>query len=200
MKFKNKREARIYCKRYWSDFLRDPKIKKLDDAVKKEIHKIKTKITRCLVSFPLSDEYSIIQMLHQIQPNWQIYLPRIIDQADRDMVFSRVYLSDLASQDKKEYTLHRHSLGFFEPSEDSVPVKLPLNVDTDLILVPVLGLTSDGFRLGRGQGYYDRYVQGLFLNKSSFTSMAILPRALSLLDFPKQQYDMHIDIIVTENC
>jgi 5-formyltetrahydrofolate cyclo-ligase len=54
--------------------------------------------------------------------------------------------------------LQTGSFGIREPGPDSVTV--PLN-RLDLVLVPGLGFTADGHRLGRGRGYYDRLLAGV---------------------------------------
>jgi 5-formyltetrahydrofolate cyclo-ligase len=49
--------------------------------------------------------------------------------------------------------LHVGAFGIREPGSDSTVLSLNR---LDLVLVPGLGFTPDGHRLGRGRGYYDR--------------------------------------------
>jgi 5-formyltetrahydrofolate cyclo-ligase len=59
--------------------------------------------------------------------------------------------------------LHTLSHGIREPISGS-PVPL---ADIDLVFVPGLGFTEDGHRIGRGMGFYDRFLsQGDFLGIS----------------------------------
>ncbi|HEX8339905.1 MAG TPA: 5-formyltetrahydrofolate cyclo-ligase [Tepidisphaeraceae bacterium] len=59
--------------------------------------------------------------------------------------------------------LHTMSYGVREPIA-GLPVPVS---DIDLVLVPGMGFTEDGHRIGRGMGFYDRFlVQGDFLGVS----------------------------------
>ena len=63
----------------------------------------------------------------------------------------------------------------------------------DVVLVPLLGFNEQGFRLGHGGGWYDRF-------------LATQPTALkigvghedTLVDFEPEPYDVRMDILVTE--
>ena len=52
-------------------------------------------------------------------------------------------------------TLVRHPFGIEEPDVSAVAT------DPDVILVPLLAVDSDGYRLGQGGGYYDRTLAAL---------------------------------------
>ncbi len=64
---------------------------------------------------------------------------------------------------------------------------------TDLMLVPALAFDKDGYRLGWGGGYYDRYLR-------IFDGVKIgIARDGALLDtLPREAHDMAVDAIITE--
>ena len=64
--------------------------------------------------------------------------------------------------------------------------------DIDLIIVPAVTFDRRGFRLGRGGGYYDR-----FLSKSSACSVG-LGRERLIKPVPLEPHDMCADCVVTE--
>lgn len=69
-----------------------------------------------------------------------------------------------------------------------------LNADTpEILLVPGLGFTREGERLGRGKGYYDRFLEtfsgvsiGVFFSESECESVF------------SEEHDKKLDFIVTE--
>ena len=67
--------------------------------------------------------------------------------------------------------------------------------EIDLVLVPALGFGLRGHRLGRGAGYYDRYLcsPGLRAVKCGFAFDAQV-----LGDLPCDEHDVPVDVIVTE--
>jgi 5-formyltetrahydrofolate cyclo-ligase len=67
-------------------------------------------------------------------------------------------------------------------------------VKPDVILVPGLAFTHLGARLGRGKGYFDRYL-------ASFrgVKIGVAFEAQILKDLPVDEYDINMDYIVTEN-
>lgn len=80
--------------------------------------------------------------------------------------------------------------GIPEPGED-----LPLvdKSEIDLILVPNLCCDEDGFRLGRGGGYYDR-----FLKDFTGVSVALCPQERLVGALPTESTDVPVDIILTQ--
>ncbi|MBU5438492.1 5-formyltetrahydrofolate cyclo-ligase [Tissierella sp. MSJ-40] len=68
--------------------------------------------------------------------------------------------------------------------------------DIDLVLVPGVAFDKNGYRIGYGGGYYDR-----FLDKLRKDAIKIgLAFDLQLIDkVPKDNYDKPVDIIITEN-
>lgn len=62
-----------------------------------------------------------------------------------------------------------------------------------IIIVPGLGFTSDGARLGRGKGFYDRY-----LEDSSVIKIGIGFEMQIEQDIPTDPHDVRMDFVVTD--
>lgn len=79
--------------------------------------------------------------------------------------------------------------GIREPSQGCLNVPLPR---LDLVLVPGLGFTTDGARLGRGAGFYDRLLAGT--NAIRFgvgLDVQIVPH------LPVESHDLPMDYVLT---
>lgn len=88
--------------------------------------------------------------------------------------------------------LRRGAFGFLEPPEDA-----PVMEEPEWAVVPGLAFDREGFRLGRGGGYYDRWLTG------SGCRTIGLCRPERLLDrLPRDQWDMPVDTVITgvETC
>lgn len=66
--------------------------------------------------------------------------------------------------------------------------------ENDIIIVPCLSVDKNGFRIGYGKGYYDRFLK-------KFNGVSICPCYEELLTdkLPTDKYDIKIKIIVTQN-
>jgi 5-formyltetrahydrofolate cyclo-ligase len=81
--------------------------------------------------------------------------------------------------------------GIREPREGKV---VPLSM-IDLVVVPALGYTADGHRIGRGMGFYDRFLgQREFLGVSCGLAFEdqIVPQ------MPMQDHDQPVAMLVTD--
>lgn len=86
--------------------------------------------------------------------------------------------------------LIRHAYGMLEPGEDC-----PLfdRGRIGLILVPGLAFDREGYRLGWGGGYYDRYLNGF-----QGVSAALCRERFFLPRVPREPHDKAVDVLVTE--
>lgn len=82
--------------------------------------------------------------------------------------------------------------GLLEPIEEQTKEVLPENID--LLIVPGLAFTREGFRLGFGGGYYDRYLPD-FLGET--LSLCFHSQVISL--FPIEKHDIPVSKIITNN-
>jgi len=70
----------------------------------------------------------------------------------------------------------------------------------DLVIVPSLAVDIWGYRLGHGGGYYDRFI-ARFQNeqKRPLFSAIQFARFVQHEALPREDYDMKVDVILTEN-
>ncbi len=64
----------------------------------------------------------------------------------------------------------------------------------DVILVPTVGITPKGIRLGYGHGFYDKFLA----NHKTITISLTLEKQV-VKNIPKSDHDVLIDWIVTED-
>ena len=126
---------------------------------------------------PLSDEVQIGELNKQL--DCRVVLPRV---SGDDMEFY-----ELASS-----SLTEGAYGILEP-QGSVPCCAD---EIDLMVVPGVAFTAAGDRLGRGKGYYDKY-----LSRKSFRAFCVgVCYAHQLLaELPTESHDKRMDMIVCGN-
>jgi len=110
-----------------------------------------------------------------------IYLP-VIDPIDKEMHFCH-FDGDVCG-------LTCNSFGILEPK------KMPVIADEvlDLIIVPGLIFTKEGWRIGHGAGYYDRY-----LKKVDTTTCGVAFSLQIKESIPFGDFDVPLDYVLTEN-
>jgi len=81
------------------------------------------------------------------------------------------------------------------PEPQGKPAPLP-----DVVLVPTLGFTREGDRIGYGKGYYDRTLAGLKARKHPHTTIGIAWACGDLSDEPytPAAHDVRLDAILTD--
>lgn len=80
--------------------------------------------------------------------------------------------------------------GIPEPPADSRSI---LPDEIDLALIPCLAATKDGRRLGKGGGYYDR-----FLAVYAGEAVLICPARFLLEEIPVEEHDVCLEMVLTE--
>ena len=91
---------------------------------------------------------------------------------------------------QRDSTLVRHPYGMLEPGPDC-PLIPPDQID--LVLVPGLAFDRSGGRLGRGGGYYDRWLAGF-----SGITAALCRDGLLMEAIPRLPHDLGVNLVVTE--
>ena len=110
-----------------------------------------------------------------------VYLPKVI--SDEDMVLCRYTGAE---------SLCEGAFGIMEP----VGEEMPADKVIDVVLVPGMAFDGEGNRLGRGKGYYDR-----FLAKCPAHTLRILVAfdAQALPEIVTDENDVPVHLIVTED-
>lgn len=97
---------------------------------------------RVLIYNPLPDEIDVLPILEQFKAVKRFFMPVVCDDILKIVPYSE-----------------QQRIGAYNISEPVGSDYVPIN-DIDLVIVPGVGFTADGYRLGRGKGYYDRLLSG----------------------------------------
>ena len=119
---------------------------------------------------------------HSLNHGKRVALPRCIPNT-RSMEFFIIKSLD---------DVEKGSFGVLEPIPQKCE-KLQM-FDGSLCIVPGLGFDMNGFRLGFGKGYYDR-----FLSEFSGETMGICYSACVTQSLPHGRFDKRVNYLVTEN-
>lgn len=82
------------------------------------------------------------------------------------------------------------SFGISEPGEDC---PLLAREEVDLVLVPAVCYDRQGYRLGFGGGYYDRWLEGFAGFRAGLCRGAVLQERV-----PTEPHDARVDLLLTE--
>ena len=135
----------------------------------------------------LFDEVDLTDVIKQaIRDGKRVAVPKIISKDEGIMEF--FYLD---SQKALAEQTTDGAYGILEPDE-TLPASPNLNSHT-LILVPGRAFTKDGARLGRGKGYYDRYLAKKRLPNVSIAGVCFGFQVLA--EVPTDPTDVKMDLI-----
>ncbi|MDP3791272.1 MAG: 5-formyltetrahydrofolate cyclo-ligase [Candidatus Omnitrophota bacterium] len=88
--------------------------------------------------------------------------------------------------------LESQHFGIYQPRYDRVE-EVPLD-DIDLVVVPGIAFDKNNIRLGRGHGYYDRFLSGL---PAATKAIGLAFDFQVLEDLPKDPHDIPVSKIVS---
>lgn len=135
------------------------------------------------VSFGMEvDTHTLIDYLRE--RNISIYAPKCY-KIDSSMRFFAI--NDIQNLVQGQYK------GILEPIEDS-NIEL-MDFSNCLCIVPALAFDTNGYRLGWGGGYYDRFLNS---NKDIF-KVGLAYNSCITENIPTAVYDISVDLVVTEN-
>ena len=91
----------------------------------------------------------------------------------------------------KGYTsLKDGKYGILEPKEECPLIKLE---EIDFAIIPCVSCDREGYRLGYGGGFYDRY-----LANANFSTVVICREKILCDYIPHDDYDIKIDMVITD--
>jgi len=128
----------------------------------------------CYLSFGSEPATDLFIELAKAQ-GMEIACPRV--QPDGQMVMASLEDETKASE-----------LGFREPTGEIIQAK-----DLDLIIVPALAIDYQGRRLGRGAGYFDRYLKDFF-----GSTVGLVYDAEFVAEVPSLNHDAPVGWVITQ--
>ena len=127
-----------------------------------------------MLYYPLPDEVDVRPLFDRIQANKCLILPTVLGDDIVPVSFT------------KDSTFKEGAFHILEPQNDCY------NGPIDVILVPGMAFDKKGNRLGRGKGYYDR-----FLQQHLQTSTIGVCFDFQLLDVvPSEDFDKKVDCVI----
>lgn len=120
-----------------------------------------------------------------------VALPVTVTGADEGrMVFRTLPNGDLSRLTPSRF-------GIPEP-DGSCPVLAGSDFTRALILVPALAFDNQGYRLGYGGGYYDRFLEGLSCEGIPHTAVGLAFSVCRTEALPREAHDIPVHIILDE--
>jgi len=98
-----------------------------------------------------------------------------------------MYFCDVADPSKE---LVKGQYGLLEPADDSNRVD---NKDISIMIMPGIAFDEEGYRVGQGGGYYDRFIEGL-TNEPLLVGVCMSFQLMSLV--PVETSDIPVDVVL----
>jgi len=157
------------------------------------------KIVNKLIKFDKYQQSKKIMLY--IATKTEVQTQKIIESAQKD--YKNIYIPvifpkkhdlepSLVYDFNKELTLGE--LGVYQPKEDFFRIIPP--TELDLVIIPGVAFSLRGDRLGRGGGYYDRFLKKL-TKKTVVIALAFEMQIVE--EIPLEDNDVPVNYIITEN-
>ncbi len=154
-------------------------MKIVSGKIQKRINKINSyrDAQKVGVYYPIGSEILTQDIIQELLSHGKdVFLPKVIE---KEIEFRKII--DFSS-------LEKGSFDIMEPKEDC-----EIDNDLDVVLVPTVGISPIGVRLGYGHGFYDR-----FLAKHKSITISLTLEKQIIKNIPKSDHDIIINWIVTE--
>jgi len=113
----------------------------------------------------------------------------IIKKDGKTPLFPVVKGEDMIAVIPKNLILFKNIFGILEPSDYSI-VK---SDDIDLAIIPLVAFDEKCNRLGRGKGYYDKYLRNIKCKK-----IGLAFECQKVARLPIETHDVQLDLVITE--
>jgi 5-formyltetrahydrofolate cyclo-ligase len=156
------------------------------DVIKREREFPITDVLAWVPSF--AGEVDLAGVIAEMLKTRRVYLPRVV--ASGRMEFIRVDTDWAMNLEKSTHGVQQPCAGYGEPLDGA-------HVGRLAVLVPGIAFDARGGRLGRGGGYYDRFLEGAHrigaVKIGVCWSMQIVP------EVPTDPHDVHVDWLCHEH-
>jgi len=130
------------------------------------------------VYYPIGSEVLTQDIMQEILSiGKELYLPKMIED---EIEFRKI--TDFSCLEKGNFDI-------MEPKDDC-----PVDNNLDLLLVPTVGISQDGVRLGYGHGFYDK-----FLSKNKIETISLILEKQVIKKIPRSDHDVIMNWILTED-
>ena len=128
--------------------------------------------------YPIGSEVLTQDILQEIiSSGRELFLPKV---AEDEIEFRKI--TDFLCLEKGNFDI-------MEPKDDC-----PTGNNLDLLLVPTVGISQDGVRLGYGHGFYDK-----FLSKNQIETVSLIYEKQVIKKIPRTEHDIIMNWILTED-
>ena len=128
--------------------------------------------------YPIGSEVLTQNIMQEILSiGKELYLPKMIED---EIEFRKI--TDFSCLEKGNFDI-------MEPKDDC-----PVDNNLDLLLVPTVGISQDGVRLGYGHGFYDK-----FLSKNKIETISLILEKQVIKKIPRSDHDIVMNWILTED-
>ena len=168
------------------DALDSSEVKRLSQRILKNAHsELALEEIETLGSyFAVKNEVNLENLNHQrSQKNLLTTFPKI----EPDHVMNLIAPKNLKQLSKNKYDI-------FEPS-DGCKID-PIN--HEIIIIPTLGVDKNGYRIGYGGGYYDRFLEPILQNINRPMLIGLIYDFQFIDDSINEVHDIKLDIVFSE--
>ena len=128
--------------------------------------------------YPIGSEVLTQNIMQEILSiGKELYLPKMIED---EIEFRKI--TDFSCLEKGNFDI-------MEPKDDC-----PVDNNLDLLLVPTVGISQDGVRLGYGHGFYDK-----FLSENKIETISLILEKQVIKKIPRSDHDIIMNWILTED-
>lgn len=155
-------------------------MKIISKAIQKRLKKIDSyrNAKKIGMYYPIGSEIMTQDIIQEaLSEGKEVFLPKVVG---KNIEFRKI---------ESVSNLENGAFDIMEPRNEC-----PINNKLDVILVPTVGISPKGVRLGYGHGFYDR-----FLAENKIETISITMEKQIVKNIPASEHDAIIDWIVTED-